>query len=151
RHLSDLMPVLDALANFADKRSYAKAQDLFRDLTRDRSADLLLHGDLHHDNIIRNGDSWLVIDPHGYQGHPTAETATMIYNPLNGLPAGKPLAETLERRIRIMSEELGDDLRLLQAWCYCKTMLSAAWNVEHFPEQARHEVGIAHLIESLQF
>lgn len=151
RHLSDLIPDFDILEHFTEKRLFAKSQDLFRDLTRDRSRDVLLHGDLHHDNLIRSGEEWLVIDPHGYQGPPTAEVGVMIYNPLDAFPNERPLEAVLDRRIRILAEELGDDIRLIQDWCFCKAMLSAAWNAKDFPEQARREIEIARLIEKLEF
>jgi len=31
---------------------------------------VLLHGDLHQDNILSHGDDWLVIDPKGVIGFP---------------------------------------------------------------------------------
>ena len=43
---------------------------------------MVLHGDLHHDNVLRHGDGWVVIDPHGYVGDAAVEPATMLYNPI---------------------------------------------------------------------
>jgi streptomycin 6-kinase len=34
---------------------------------------VLLHGDLHQDNILSQGDDWLVIDPKGVIGFPINE------------------------------------------------------------------------------
>ena len=38
--------------------------------SRTTSEAVVLHGDLHHDNVLRDGDGWVVIDPHGYVGDP---------------------------------------------------------------------------------
>lgn len=151
RHLAELIPDLKTLTGVADPALHSEAESLFKDLTRDRSGDFLLHGDLHHENILQHGDSWKVIDPHGYVGDPVAETGVMIYNPLGELPKDASLARLLETRIRIMAEELSYDPRQVQAWCFCKTMLSAAWNIPDFPAQAQNELQIAAVIRSLKF
>lgn len=150
RHLSELIPDLKTLKGIAEPTLHSEAESLFKDLTLDRSKDVLLHGDLHHENILQHGDSWKVIDPHGYTGDPVAETGVMIYNPLGELPKDASLAKLLERRIRIMAEELSYDLPRVQAWCFCKTMLSAAWNIPDFREHAKNELQIATAIRNLK-
>lgn len=42
----------------------------------------MLHVDLHHDNILQNGNEWLVIDPKGVVGEPAYEVAAFIHNPM---------------------------------------------------------------------
>lgn len=42
-----------------------------------------LHGDLHHENILRGPRGWLVIDPKGVLGDPGFDAANMFYNPLD--------------------------------------------------------------------
>lgn len=39
-----------------------------------------MHGDLHHDNIISDGNDYLVIDPKGVIGHPIHEVWAFAYN-----------------------------------------------------------------------
>ncbi|PWK67504.1 aminoglycoside phosphotransferase family protein [Aminobacter sp. AP02] len=43
----------------------------------------VLHGDLHHDNILLGERGWLVIDPKGILGDPGFDTANFFYNPLD--------------------------------------------------------------------
>lgn len=38
----------------------------------------VLHGDLHHDNIMQHGNDWLVIDPHGVIGFPINEVWAFV-------------------------------------------------------------------------
>lgn len=148
KHLSEQIPDLKALSGFSERRLQTKAESLFTELTIDRSCDRLLHGDLHHDNILQDGTAWKPIDPHGYVGDPVAETGVMIYNPLGSLPMDGSLSKILDRRMRIMAEELSYDLQKIRAWCFCKTMLSAAWNVADFPSEARREIALAEVIDS---
>jgi streptomycin 6-kinase len=150
KHLSELIPDLHSLKGIAPQRLYSKALGLFFQLTHDRSGDVLLHGDLHHDNILLHDTGWKVIDPHGYIGDPVAETGVQMYNPVGDLPKGAALATHIDRRIHVLSEELGYDVDRIQAWCFCITMLSAAWNVEDFGSQAERELEIATTIDSLR-
>ena len=43
----------------------------------------VLHGDLHHDNILHGDRGWLVIDPKGVLGDPGFDAANFFYNPLD--------------------------------------------------------------------
>jgi streptomycin 6-kinase len=151
RHLSELIPDLQSLKGVAEPPLFSKAEALFSELTSDRSGDILLHGDLHHDNILLHHTDWKVIDPHGYIGDPVAETGVLMYNPVGGLPTGTALASLIDRRIGVLSEELGYDRKRIQAWCFCITMLSAAWNVEDFGSQAKVELEIAETIDNMTY
>lgn len=149
RHLSELIPDLQSLKRITQPRFFSKAQALFSELTSDRSGDVLLHGDLHHDNILLHHTDWKVIDPHGYIGDPVAETGVLMYNPVGSLPTGAALASLIDKRIGVLSEELEYDRKRIQAWGFCMTMLSAAWNAEDFGSQAKVELEIARVINNL--
>lgn len=147
KHLSDLAQDLMQLQGHVDKRLLAKVKALFRDLTADRSQDVLLHGDLHHDNIISQGSSWKVIDPHGYIGDPVAEVGAMIRNPWDGFPKNHSLKVVVERRLRILAEELPFDAQRIKAWAYCMTILSAAWRMADFGVLTEAEIELADVID----
>lgn len=129
-HLSEVSKILPLLKGNFDAKLLAQAQDLFYDLTLDRSHDIVLHGDLHHDNILFSGSEWKAIDPHGYMGDPAAEVGTMIYNALDCFPTHQPLSKIVERRLKIMGEELPFDARRIKSWAFCITVLSGAWSFE---------------------
>ena len=55
------------------------AEHLFPEISDNRR--FLLHGDLHHDNILRNENGgWKVIDPQGVIGAPVMECGRFIQN-----------------------------------------------------------------------
>lgn len=56
-HLSKLTGSLSVLKNRLDDRIFSKAESLFHELTTDRTQDVILHGDLHHDNILSSGST----------------------------------------------------------------------------------------------
>ncbi|MBS1728555.1 MAG: hypothetical protein JST51_17700 [Armatimonadetes bacterium] len=55
-----------------------------------------LHGDLHHENILRHGDGWMVIDAKGLVGDPAIEAAAFVCNPIADL-AERTANQFLER------------------------------------------------------
>ncbi len=73
--------------------------------------DVLVHGDLHHHNIVRSERGWLAIDPKPMLGEPEYDVAPFLWNPL-------PLrlrAEVLEARIAAFAAA-GLDEERIRAW-----------------------------------
>ena len=105
-----------------------EARDLFLSLTASQGPPVLLHGDLHHDNILDGGvRGWAAIDPKGYVGEPLYEAGAWLRNPNVQYGAGRDI---IERRIAIMTEELGWDRERLLHWAYAQIILSAIWCIE---------------------
>lgn len=129
-HIAELAGSLSVLKNRLDDRTVSKAESLFCELTTDQAHDVVLHGDLHHDNILSSGFTWKVIDPHGYVGDPVFEVGSMIYNFWDYLPHHRSIPQIIERRLRILAEELPFDPQRIKAWAFCKTALSIAWTME---------------------
>lgn len=69
----------DSHSNSPYPAAAALAQRLFDTTTRERP----LHGDLHHDNILRGPRGWLAIDPKGLVGDAAFEAANLFFNPLH--------------------------------------------------------------------
>ncbi len=149
-HLSDLAGSLPVLRGRLDDRTVSKAETLFRELTTDRTHDVILHGDLHHDNILSSGATWKVIDPHGYVGDPVFEVGAMIYNPGDGFPHDRSVFQVVEKRLRILSEELPFDPQRMKAWAFCKTALSIAWTFEDHGTIPEFELEVLSAIDEIQ-
>jgi streptomycin 6-kinase len=130
KHLSELSQALPILNGHLKNFLISKAQSLFRDLCADSEKDVLLHGDLHHDNILQSGAGWKAIDPHGYVGDAAAEAGVMIRNPFDCFPADASVKKILSRRLDILTESLPFDALKIRAWAFCLTALSAAWDIE---------------------
>ncbi len=151
KHLSELANDLSILKGHFDEKLLNKAIYLFQELTVDRSEDIMLHGDLHHDNILSSDHGWKIIDPHGYIGEPTAEVGAMIRNPYNCFPTDKPLRKILERRLSILKAELPYDIERIKAWCYCISVLSVAWTYEGFKKVNASEVALVQALSQVCF
>lgn len=126
---------LEAFANYramhpgggpVPERHVALAEDCFRWLAEHGRTELL-HGDLHHQNILLDEKrGWMAIDPHGYAGDPACDLAPYLYNEL----AGKRLEETLALRTSVMLGRLPVGREWLFRACIAMTVLSACWNAE---------------------
>ena len=106
-----------------------KAQKLFAELFTSTDREVVLHGDLHHENILKSGQQWLAIDPKGIVGDPYYEPAPFLYNPLKILYEDNA-KQRLNRRIDILAETLNFDRTRLATYGFCQCILSAAWSIE---------------------
>ncbi len=108
-----------------------RAEALFAELLASSGAPMLLHGDLHHENILAAERApWLAIDPKGLVGEAEYEVGALIRNPLPRLLALPDATATLARRFDILAETLGFDRQRMIAWSYAQAILSAWWTIE---------------------
>ncbi len=90
----------------------------------------LLHGDLHHMNVVLDMQrGWLVIDPKGIIGEPAYETGAALRNPQPRVELYGD-SKIMARRVEIFAQRLAlNPMRILR-WAYAQAVLSAAWHVE---------------------
>lgn len=108
-----------------------EAETLYAELSASMATPMLLHGDLHQDNILSSErGGWLAIDPKGLIGEPAYETGAMLRNFLPELLEMPDPKRILARRIDQFSEELGFDRARIRGWGLSQAVLSAWWGVE---------------------
>ncbi len=108
-----------------------RAERTFAEFSVSTEPHVLLHGDLHHDNILAAGrQPWLAIDPKGVAGEPAYEPASFILNPRAHLRSVPHLDRVLARRVDRFAAELGIDQRKIRDWTLAAALLSAWWTVE---------------------
>ena len=108
----------------------------------------VLHGDIHHQNILDFGVSgWLAIDPKGILGERYFDYANIFCNP-DAETATK--SGRLERQARVVSAIAGLDYQRLLQWILAYAGLSAAW---HFEDGSSADLAleIAEISSSLQY
>jgi streptomycin 6-kinase len=94
---------------------------------------MLLHGDLHQENILSaERQPWLAIDPKGVIGEPAYETGALLCNMLPHLLQMPHPERVLARRIAQLSAELGLERARIRDWGLAQAVLSAWWCVEDF-------------------
>lgn len=85
----------------------------------------VLHGDLHHDNVL-DGESrgWLAIDPKGLVGERTFDFVNILRNPLNAFGAD---LTRLSRQTDVIGRVAQIDRTRLLEWTVAFFGLSAVW------------------------
>jgi streptomycin 6-kinase len=110
---------------------FDKAERLFAELVSSSAEPVLLHGDLHHGNILAaQREPWLAIDPKGLIGEPVYETGAWLRNWLDTVLKQPDPGSILSRRIDLFSEILGFERDRVRAWGFAQAVLSAIWTVE---------------------
>jgi streptomycin 6-kinase len=89
-----------------------------------------LHGDLHHENILKHDAGWIIIDPKGVIGVPAAECAAYLRNPGELLDSGIDVVALTVQRINIFAKILALPPQDIAAWNYALLVLSAWWCYE---------------------
>jgi streptomycin 6-kinase len=84
-------------------RLFEEAETLFRELNDSAAEPVLLHGDLHHENILAaRREPWLAIDPKGVVGEAAYEVGALLRNPNNQMLAWPNLARHVATRSTVV-------------------------------------------------
>ena len=137
RHLAGVRPVDRLLPEFAQFRDGAsgfipesyvdRAEELFSGLCATQRAVRLLHGDLHHYNVLSDhAAGWVVIDPWGTIGEVEFELGAALRNPIDP-PHLLTNRRALERRLRIYEVRLTIDAARALKWAFAMTVLAILW------------------------
>lgn len=107
---------------------FEKGERLYFELCASAAEPVLLHGDLHHWNILAaRREPWLAIDPKGAAGEPAYETGALLRNRLTAEPGLRALTV---RRAGQLADALGLDRQRILGWAFAQAVLSATWTFE---------------------
>jgi len=107
-----------------------RAGRLFDELCASAPRRLLLHGDLHHDNVLRaEREPWLAIDPFGVVGDPGYDCGPMLFNPDSDRRDGD-LLRLVPARIEQLADGFGIPVVRVTAWGFVMGVLSEVWTAQ---------------------
>jgi streptomycin 6-kinase len=129
-HIKDWLIALDANNANIPSNHLQKARTLRDKLLTTSGTEVLLHGDLHHDNILQHNNEWLLIDPKGLLGEAAYEVGAFIRNPIPKLLAGGNTLAIIKRQISYFSGILEVPEQRLVDWCFVQAVLAWDWTVE---------------------
>ena len=116
---------------FPSAAMFDRAERLYAELSASMAEPVLLHGDLHQDNILSaEREPWLAVDPKGVIGEPAYETGAILRNfwpDILSIPDPKSL---MKRRIDQLAAELGFERERIYAWSFAQAVLSVLWSIE---------------------
>ncbi|MTH69581.1 3'-kinase [Agromyces bracchium] len=109
--------------------------DLARRRFDDGREPVVLHGDLHHGNVLDFGErGWLAIDPKGLVGDAEFDVCNLLCNPSHerALVPGR-----LARQFGVVVDATGFEARRLRDWLVAWSALSSTWfELDGRPERA---------------
>lgn len=123
-----------------------KAQQLAKELLDTTAKSVLLHGDLHHTNILLNNNKWVAIDPKGIIGDPAFDVVAFIRNPHPEILKPK---EIIKSRVKLFSELLQIDQKRIYDWLYVNAVLNACWSINDGETDINKIFAEANAIESI--
>ncbi len=90
--------------------------------------EVVLHGDIHHDNLLHFGArGWLAIDPKGLRGDRAFDYANLFCNPAHDIAVDPA---RFEQRVACVTYATQLDRRRLLQWILAWAGLSAVWLME---------------------
>lgn len=105
------------------------AETLFDRLIASTTRPLVLHGDLHHENMLFDEcRGWLVIDPKGYVGDPVYDCAALFKNPL--CDAGVAEKACILSRAQLFADHLEYPYERILQWAFVHCVLSVIWSLQ---------------------
>jgi streptomycin 6-kinase len=108
----------------------SEARRIYSDLCDSQKAVRLLHGDLHHYNVLFDAErGWTAIDPKGVVGELEYEVGAALRNPYERAELFTN-PETICRRTERVSRDLSLDPKRVLSWAFAQAVLSAIWMVE---------------------
>jgi streptomycin 6-kinase len=144
----ELVPLrrwFEALAPAAARHGgiLAQAAEVTRELLDEPRDVVVLHGDLHHGNVLDFEErGWLAVDPKRLIGERGFELATILRNPdqETALAPGR-----LARQAMVIAEAAGLERARLLKWVLALAGLSAAWRLAD-GEVPRLDLAVAELV-----
>lgn len=104
---------------------FSKSSRIAEELLKNTNTKTVLHGDLHHENILYDSQKgWQVIDPNPLYGNPAFEYPSLFCNPTwqVALAPGR-----LETQLAIVCEQTGMEPQYMLRWIVAYTALSGLW------------------------
>jgi streptomycin 6-kinase len=122
-----------------------KAAAFFKELNR-TGRRVVLHGDLHHENILSaQREPFLAIDPKGITGNFGYEMSTFLINHRWWMESDPDLKEKLGAAINRFSEHFDITPAAIRKWTFAQNVLSAWWTFEENSINWKKELELAEI------
>lgn len=133
-----------------DKKFSSRALEYFEKLNSDSKNKLLLHGDLHHENILSaRRESFLTIDPKGIVGNIGYEISVFLNNHALWLESEPDLPKMLNRTVHNFSQAFEIEPEDLCRWAFAQMVLSARWTFEENGKDWKNDLHLAQVWEKI--
>lgn len=128
------------ILNFEPEKT-AKAKMFFAELVEPFEKKILLHGDVHFDNILSaKREPFLLIDPKGIIGEIGYEIAVFLNDLADWTSHLKNQKRFLENAVESFAKAFNADAKKLRKWAFAFAVLSAWWMMEDFGSNKEKDI-----------
>jgi streptomycin 6-kinase len=121
-----------------------RALRFYAELSKDTKNIFLLHGDLHHDNILSaTREPFLVIDPKGIVGNVGYDIGVFLNNHHDWLDWDTRLEGKLDQAIADFAAAFDLEDAVIRKWAFCQMVLSWWWLFDEMPDTFGEELGLS--------
>ncbi len=130
---------------------FDRAEKLYAELCATMAGPVLLHGDLHQDNILAaEREPWLAVDPKGVIGEPVYETGALLRNFWPDILSVANPKALMARRIDQLAAELGFERTRIYDWAFAQAVLSVIWTVEDTGNIENEDLYFVELLQAIK-
>jgi len=123
-----------------------RAKQLCEDISESYTSSMLLHGDLHPDNILLGQDGkYVIIDPKGVVGDPIFDLGQFMINEYEDTITDT-LVKKMNAMINFLALKLDIPSNILRSCLYIQTCMSECWCVEDGAAPSLERVELAEKI-----
>ncbi|MGL4174935.1 MAG: aminoglycoside phosphotransferase family protein [Dermatophilaceae bacterium] len=109
------------------RRVVDRTQGLARELLAGPVPELLLHTDLHFENVLHGLQGWTAIDPKPVAGHPGFDVFPVLHNRVDELGTGATFRWSVRRRVFLVAGSAGIDEDEALAWTLLRAGVEVSW------------------------
>ncbi|MDF2543644.1 MAG: aminoglycoside resistance protein [Herbinix sp.] len=122
-----------------------KAEDICHGINSLHAKKMLLHGDLHHDNILLQGDTqYKIIDPKGVVGDPIFDVPRFILNENDDEISTEENYKKICCIIQYLEKSLGIPSAIIKQCYFIEMTMANCWDVESNGTPNMNNVYMAH-------
>lgn len=128
---------------------FSRAAEAARELLADSLDEAVLHGDLHHENVMHSSErGWLAIDAEGLRGETTHDGAMVVPDP-KGVDGLVEAPERIRGIVAILAGTMGVRDRRLMRFAFAHACLGAGWSMETEIFSSAPALRMARIIEPM--
>jgi len=109
------------------RRVVTRTVGLARELLSGEVPEVLLHTDLHFENVLMGSQGWTAIDPKPVAGHPAFDLFPLLHNRVDELGTGAAFRWSVRHRVSVAAEAAGIDLDDAFAWTLLRAGVEVSW------------------------
>jgi streptomycin 6-kinase len=127
-----------------------KAEEICKELISLYPRKMLLHGDLHHYNILQNDhNGYTLIDPKGVIGDPIFDLPRFLLNEMED-EINQVLFDKINHAITVIGDKLGIPTEIIKKTFYIEMAMAECWRVEDGEQASLERVIFAEKISNTE-